>query len=258
MNVLQMFDLTGKTAIITGGGRGLGSQIAEGFAEAGANIVLCSRKLEACEEVAAELEAKDARTLAIKCDVTNAEDINTVVEETMNKFGSIDILVNNSGASWGAPALEMPIEAWKKVIDVNLTGTFLMSQAVGKVMAEQKSGRIINISSVAGLGGTHSDMMDTVGYNASKGALITMTKDLAVKWGKYNINVNAIAPGFFPTKMSKILIERGKDALIYMTPLGRLGNEDDLKGVAVFLASEASRYVTGDVVVVDGGKHAMI
>lgn len=259
MNVLQMFDLTGKTAIVTGGGRGLGAHIAQGLAEAGANIVLCSRKIEACTEVADHLNKEyGVETLALKCDITNAEDIHSVVSETLDKFEDIDILVNNSGASWGASALDMPLEAWNKVINTNLTGTFLMSQAVGKVMMEQKRGKIINIASVAGLGGTHADMMDTVGYNASKGAVLTLTKDLAVKWGKHNIHVNAIAPGFFPTKMSQVLLERGKDAIEYMTPLGRLGNDEDLKGVALFLASAASNYITGEVLVVDGGKHAMV
>lgn len=254
-----MFDLSGKTAIITGGGRGLGAQIAHGLAEAGANIVLCSRKIEACEEVAKHISKEcGVQTLSMKCDITSREDIHKVVSETLNKFETIDILVNNSGATWGASTLDMPLEAWNKVIDTNLTGTFLMSQAVGKVMVEQKQGKIINIASVAGLGGTHADMMDTVGYNASKGAVITLTKDLAVKWGKHNIHVNAIAPGFFPTKMSQVLLEQGKDAIEYMTPLGRLGNDEDLKGVALFLASSASNYVTGEVLVVDGGKHAMV
>ena len=259
MNVLQMFDLSGKTAIITGGGRGLGAQIAKGLAEAGANLVLCSRKIEACEEIASSLNDEyQIKTLALPCDITNPEEIHYVIKETINEFKTINILVNNSGASWGAPTLDMPLEAWNKVINTNLTGTFLMSQAVAKIMVKQKQGKIINIASVAGLGGTHADVMDTVGYNASKGAVITLTKDMAVKLGKHNIHVNAIAPGFFPTKMSQILIERGKDALEYMTPLGRLGNEEDLKGVALFLASDASNYITGEVLVVDGGKHAMI
>ena len=259
MNVLKMFDLTGKTAIITGGGRGLGAQIAESLAEAGANIVLCSRKKEACEEKADHLTKEyGIKTLVIQCNITNPEDIHHVIKETVSKFDTIDILVNNSGATWGAPTLEMPLEAWNKVIHTNLTGTFLMSQAVGNVMVKQRRGKIINITSVAGFGGTHPDIMDTVGYNASKGAVLTLTKDMAVKLGKHNIHVNAIAPGFFPTKMSKALIENGKDILEYMTPLGRLGNEEDLKGVALFLASDASNYITGEVLVVDGGKHAMI
>lgn len=257
MNVFKLFDLTGKTAIITGGGRGLGQQIAESFAEAGANLVLCSRKLEACEETAKELESLGVKTLALKCDVTNPEDVRSVIDETVRAFGSIDILVNNSGATWGAPVAEMPYEAWKKVLDVNVTGTFLMSQAAGKIMIEQNSGKIINIASVAGLGGTDPRYMDTIGYNTSKGAVITFTKDLAVKWGRHNINVNAIAPGFFPTKMSSVLIQHGKDAILASTPLNRFGSEHDLKGAALFLASNASSFVTGDVLIVDGGTHAM-
>ncbi|PLT28227.1 SDR family oxidoreductase [Peribacillus deserti] len=257
MNVMNLFDLKGKTAIITGGGRGLGAQIAEGLSEAGANVVLCSRKLEACEETAKRLKDNGAETLALQCDITNPEDVQKVIQETLLEFGRIDILVNNSGATWGAPAAEMPLESWKKVIDVNVTGTFLMSQAAGKVMIEQQSGKIINISSVAGLGGVDPRVMDTIGYNTSKGAVITFTKDLAVKWGKYNIHVNCIAPGFFPTKMSKAIIEHGRNPILETTPLGRFGSDDDLKGAALFLASNASDFVTGNVLIVDGGTHAM-
>jgi gluconate 5-dehydrogenase len=256
--VKELFDLTGKTAIITGGGRGLGKQIAEAYAESGVNVVLCSRKVEACQQTAERLQSiYGVKTAALPCDVTNPEDVQAVVDETMNKMGRIDILVNNSGASWGASAAEMPLDAWKKVIDVNVTGTFLMSQAVGKKMIEQKSGKIINIASIAGLGGTDPDYLDAIGYNTSKGAIITFTKDLAVKWGPYHIHVNAIAPGFFPTKMSKVVIEKGKDYWLSHTPLRRFGNEDDLKGAAIFLASKASDYVTGDVILVDGGAHAL-
>ncbi|MDG5472547.1 SDR family oxidoreductase [Jeotgalibacillus sp. ET6] len=257
MNVLELFNLTGKTALITGGGRGLGAQIAEGFAEAGANIAICSRKLEACHETADRLGELGVKTLALQCDISNPADVDRVVNQTVQHFGRIDILVNNSGATWGAPAEEMPYEAWQKVMNVNVTGTFLMSQAAGRKMIEQKEGKIINISSVAGLGGTDPRVMDTIGYNTSKGAVITLTKDLAVKWGKHNINVNAIAPGFFPTKMSKAIIENGKNPILEATPLKRFGTEDDLKGAALFLASKASAYVTGDVLVVDGGNHAM-
>ena len=163
--------------------------------------------------------------------------------------------MNNSGATWAAPVEEMPLEAWNKVMNVNVTGTFLMSQEVGKVMIKQKRGKIINIASVAGLMGTPS-IMQTIGYSTSKGAVITFTKELAVKWGKYNINVNAIAPGFFPTKMTKVLIERGKDEILAGTPLNRLGQDADLKGAALFLASSASDYITGDILTVDGGAHA--
>lgn len=255
MHIFDLFKLEGKTAIVTGGGRGLGAQIAKGFAEAGANVVVCSRKLETCEEMSEEIKQLGVDSLALKCDVTNPEDVNRVVEKTVEKFGTIDILVNNSGATWAAPVEEMPLEAWNKVMNVNVTGTFLMSQEVGKVMIKQKRGKIINIASVAGLMGT-PPIMQTIGYSTSKGAVITFTKELAVKWGKYNINVNAIAPGFFPTKMTKVLIERGKDEILAGTPLNRLGQDADLKGAALFLASSASDYITGDILTVDGGAHA--
>lgn len=256
MKVTDLFDLTGKTAIITGGGRGLGAQIATGFAEAGANVVLCSRKKEACDEVASQIEKLGVKALSFKCDITNPSDVQEVVNETYREFGAIDILVNNSGASWGAPAVDMPLEAWQKVMNVNVTGTFIMSQTTGRVMIEQGHGKIINIASVAGLGGTDPRVLDTVGYNTSKGAVITLTKDLAVKWGQHNINVNAIAPGFFPTKMTKGVLERGKNPILDSTPLKRLGSDDDLKGAAVFLASKASDFVTGNILIVDGGSHA--
>ncbi|MDF2858596.1 MAG: short-chain dehydrogenase/reductase family protein [Neobacillus sp.] len=257
MHIKQLFDLTGKVAIVTGGGRGLGQQIAEGFAEAGANVVVCSRKLEACVEVSEGLKKLGVDSLALKCDVTNPEDVNHVVKETLEKFGRIDILVNNSGATWGALVEEMPLEAWKKVVDVNVTGTFIMTQAVGKVMLEQKSGKIINIASVAGLKGSNPKYMNTIGYNTSKGAVITFTKDLAVKWGPSGIYVNAIAPGFFPTKMSKGLLEQGGSAILEGTPLRKYGSDSDIKGVALFLAAPASDFVTGDILVVDGGANAM-
>lgn len=257
MNVKELFDLTGKVAIVTGGGRGLGQQIAEGFAEAGANVVVCSRKLEACEKVSEGLKRLGVESFALKCDVTDPKDIKNVVERTVERFGRIDILVNNSGASWGAPVEDMPLEAWKKVMDVNVTGTFLMSQAVGRVMLEQKYGKIINIASVAGLKGSNPQYMNAIGYNSSKGAVITFTKDLAVKWGPSGIYVNAIAPGFFPTKMSKGLLEQGGEGILQGTPLRKFGSDHDLKGVALFLAAPASNFVTGDIVVVDGGAHAM-
>ena len=257
MHVSELFSLKGKVAIVTGGGRGLGEQIAIGFAEAGANVVVCSRRVEACEEVSGKLKEIGVESLAIKCDITNPEDVKSVVEQTVERFGRIDILVNNSGASWGAPAEEMPLEAWQKVLNVNVTGTFLMSQAAGKVMLEQGAGKIINIASVAGLKGSNPKVMDAIGYNASKGAVITFTKDLAAKWGPRGIFVNAIAPGFFPTKMSKGLLEKGGQAILEGTPLRKFGSDTDLKGVAVFLAASASDYITGDVVIVDGGTHVL-
>ena len=256
MKVLDLFKLEGKTAIVTGGARGLGAQIAKGYAEAGANVVICSRKLEACQEMSEEIKKLGVDSLAFACDVSKPDDVKKVVEETKAHFGTIDILVNNSGATWAAPVVDMPLEAWQKVMNVNINGTFLMSQEVGKVMIEQKEGKIINIASVAGLGGADPKYMDTIGYNTSKGAVITFTKDLAVKWGQHNINVNAIAPGFFPTKMSKGLLHHGKDRILEGTPLNRLGSEQDLIGPALLLASKASDYVSGDIVTVDGGAHA--
>ncbi|MGG4490704.1 SDR family oxidoreductase [Metabacillus idriensis] len=258
MHIKEMFDLTDKVAIITGGGRGLGEQMAEGFAQAGASLVLCSRKAAACEDVASRLRSEyGVKAIALSCDVTNSEDVKNAVKTALEEFGKIDILVNNSGATWGAPVQDMPLEAWNKVMNVNVTGTFLMSQEAGKHMMKQKSGKIINIASVAGLGGTDPRYMDTIAYNTSKGAVITFTKDLAVKWGQYNINVNAIAPGFFPTKMSQVIIENGKDHFLNITPLKRFGTDQDLKGAALFLAARASDFITGDVLVVDGGTHAM-
>ncbi|MGP1907309.1 SDR family oxidoreductase [Metabacillus sp. JX24] len=258
MHVKELFDLKDKVAIITGGGRGLGAQMAEGFAQAGASLVLCSRKASACEDTAQKLSSEyGVEAIALGCDVTNQEDVKKVVQTAVDTFGKIDILVNNSGASWGASVQDMPLDAWNKVMNVNVTGTFLMSQEAGRHMIRQKSGKIINIASVAGLGGTDPRYMDTIAYNTSKGAVITFTKDLAVKWGQYNINVNAIAPGFFPTKMSQVIIENGKDHFLNMTPLKRFGTDQDLKGAALFLAAKASDFMTGDVLVVDGGTHAM-
>ncbi|KEZ49907.1 MULTISPECIES: SDR family oxidoreductase [Metabacillus] len=258
MHIKELFDLKDKVAIITGGGRGLGAQMAEGFAQAGASLVLCSRKAAACEDTAQRLSSEyGIKAIALGCDVTNQADVKNVVQTAVDTFRKIDILVNNSGATWGAPVQDMPLDAWNKVMNVNVTGTFLMSQEAGKHMIQQKSGKIINIASVAGLGGTDPRYMDTIAYNTSKGAVITFTKDLAVKWGQYNINVNAIAPGFFPTKMSQVIIENGKDHFLNMTPLKRFGTDQDLKGAALFLAAKASDFMTGDVLVVDGGTHAM-
>lgn len=214
-------------------------------------------KKEACQQVADRLATTGVKTLALACDISQPEDIKNVVHQTIEKFGRIDILINNSGATWGAPVEEMPLEAWQKVMNINVTGTFLMSQEAGKEMIKQKAGKIINIASIAGLGGTDPQYMDTIGYNTSKGAVITFTKDLAVKWGQHNIQVNAIAPGFFPTKMSGAIMEQGKDYFLSQTPLKRFGSEADLKGAAVFLASAASNYITGDILTVDGGVHAM-
>jgi NAD(P)-dependent dehydrogenase (short-subunit alcohol dehydrogenase family) len=258
MNIQELFSLKGKTAIITGGGRGLGQQIAIAYAEAGANVVVCSRNLDACQQFTQSLSENGVRSIAFKCDVANPDDIQLVVDETMKEFGRIDILVNNSGTSWGAPALEMPVDKWDKVMDINLKAVFLFSQAVGKIMVEQKFGKIINIASIAGMGGQDPLVMDAIGYAASKGAVITLTKDLAVKLAPYNVHVNAIAPGFFPTKMAKAILDHSGEKILERTPAGRFGSNDDLKGPALFLASDASNYVYGHVLVVDGGTTASV
>jgi NAD(P)-dependent dehydrogenase (short-subunit alcohol dehydrogenase family) len=255
MNVKQLFDLTGRVAIVTGGSIGLGRQMAEGLAEMGANLVLCARKKERCQQAAEDLQKLGVKTLALACDVKNPADIQQVVDATVAQFGRIDILINNAGTSWGAPVEEMRLEHWNKVIETNLTGTFLFSQAVGKIMIGQRRGKIINIASVAGLRGA-SPEFQAIGYHASKGGVIIFTKDLACKWGIHNIQVNSIAPGWFPTNMSQVLIERNKDTFLKTIPLRRFGNEYDLKGAAVFLASAASDFVTGHVLVVDGGQSA--
>ena len=255
MNVKQLFDLTGRVAIVSGGSMGLGRQVAEGLAEMGANLVLCARKKERCDEVAEELRARGVQTLPLACDVRDRAAIHEVVKATLDKFGRIDILVNSAGVSWAAPVEDMTLEQWDKVISTNLTGTFLFCQAVGKAMLAQRSGKIINIASVAGLGGSSAELQ-AIGYHASKGGVIAFTKDLACKWAPHNIEVNAIAPGWFPTHMSEWVIEHRKESLLTKIPLNRFGSDHDLKGAAVFLASEASAYVTGHVLVVDGGLSA--
>lgn len=255
MNVKQLFDLTGRVAVVTGGSIGLGRQMAEGLAEMGANLVLCARKKERCEQAAKELQALGVKALALGCDVKNPLSVQELVDATISQFGRIDILINNAGTSWGAPIEEMRLEHWNKVMETNLTGTFLCCQAVGKFMTAQKRGAIINIASTAGLRGAPPEFQ-AIGYQASKGGVIAFTKDLARKWAIHNIRVNAIAPGWFPTRMSEVMIERNRETFLKGIPLGRFGSDQDLKGAAVFLASDASDFVTGDVLVVDGGQSA--
>lgn len=240
--------------MVTGGSIGLGRQVAQAFAEMGADVILCARKRERCEQAAKELQALGVSARAMGCDVTNADQVNDVVQTALTEFGRIDILVNNAGISWGAPFEEMRLADWHKVLETNLTGTFLFTQAVGKTMIERRRGKIINMASVAGLGGAPPEAVQATAYHASKGAVITLTKDLACKWAAHNIQVNALAPGWFPTHMSDWVITHKKDLLLESIPLKRFGGEDDLKGAAVFLASDASAYITGHVLVVDGGQ----
>src|SRR5215469_8777274 len=254
MNTLDLFRLDGKTAIITGGGRGLGQYFEEALSDAGANIVLCSRKLAACEEVQREIEARGGKALALSCDVTQQSEAAQIVETTQQHFGAIDILINNSGATWGASAEQMPLDKFDHVINVNIKGTFIMSQLVGKTMiARGQGGKIINIASVAGLVGGNPKYVQTVGYHVSKGAIVNMTRDLATSWARFGITVNAIAPGWFPTRMSQGLIKQYEKEMLTDIPLARFGKPDDLKGVTVFLASPAADYITGQTIAVDGG-----
>jgi NAD(P)-dependent dehydrogenase (short-subunit alcohol dehydrogenase family) len=255
MNSRQIFDLAGRVAIVTGGSVGLGRQMAEGLAEMGANLVLCARKTERCLKTAEELQQLGVQVLAMACDVKDQASIGEVVDATVSKFGRIDILINNAGTSWGAPVEDMTLAQWNKVVETNLTGTFLFSQAAGKVMIAQRRGKIINIASIAGLRGSPPEL-SAIGYTSSKGGIIAFTRDLACKWGMHGIRVNAIAPGWFPSDMSQKIIERHQEKLLASIPLGRFGGSQDLKGAAIFLASDASDFVTGHILVVDGGQSA--
>ena len=255
VNTKKLFDLSGRVAIVTGGSIGLGRQMAKGLAEMGANLVLCARKKERCEQAANELKQLGIKSLGFECDVKNPDHVRSVVEETHSQFGRIDILINNAGTAWGAPVEDMKLEHWNKVLETNLTGTFLFSQAAGKFMISQRRGKIINIASVAGMRGAPPEFQ-AIGYHASKGGVIAFTKDLACKWGIHNIQVNAIAPGWFPTHMSEVMIEKNRETFLKKIPLGRFGGDHDLKGAAVFLSSDASDFVTGHVLVVDGGQTA--
>jgi NAD(P)-dependent dehydrogenase (short-subunit alcohol dehydrogenase family) len=256
MSVRELFDLSGKTAIVTGGGTGIGRQMAEGLAEAGANLVLCARKAERCEQAAVELEQLGVRALGLGCDVRDPEQIEAVVRRTVDELGGVDVLVNNAGTVWGAAPEDMPLEGWQKVVDVNLTGVFLFAQAAGRVMIERGGGSIVNIASVSGLHGAPPEVVNTIVYHATKGGVIAFTRDLAWKWARHGIRANAIAPGWFPSDMSKFVLDRQGDDLARRIPLGRFGGPEDLKGAVIFLASPASAYVTGHTLVVDGGQSA--
>jgi NAD(P)-dependent dehydrogenase (short-subunit alcohol dehydrogenase family) len=252
--VHKLFDLTGRTALITGGSRGLGLQMAHALGEAGAKIMLSSRKAEDLEQAAAALQSAgiDARWIAADC--SKEEDTRRLADETLERMGAIDILVNNAGASWGSPAEDHPVAAWDKVMNLNVRGYFILSQQVARIaMIPKKRGRIINIASIAGLNGNPPEMQ-TLAYNTSKTAVIGFTHTLAAEWGKYNINVNAICPGFFMTKMAAGLITHlGEEKMAAKAPLGRLGDDDDLKGLALLYASEAGKHITGQWMAVDGG-----
>lgn len=253
MHLRDLFDLSGKVALVTGGSRGLGREMAVALGEAGARLVITARRRQWLDEAESELRERGFHCLAITCDVASEDQVQASVQRALEHFGRIDILVNNAGITWGAPALEMPLGKWRQVINVNVTGTFMMSQAVGRHMRDKGGGKIINVSSITGLRGLAHQVLDAVGYSTSKGAIVALTKDLAVKWARYNIQVNAIAPGFFPTRLTEFALSQSRERIIEAVPMGRLGQGDDLKGVVVFLASPASNYITGQVIAVDGG-----
>ncbi|MFP7299324.1 SDR family NAD(P)-dependent oxidoreductase [Neobacillus niacini] len=258
MSLAQLFNLNGQTAIVTGGGSGLGRVMALALAEAGANVVVCSRRLEVCEEVVKEIETLGKQALALAVDVTNPESVVHGLEKAVSHFGKIEILVNSSGTVFETPATEMPLKQWQAMLDTNVTGTFLMCQAVGKHMIENSYGKIINISSSIGFKGVDPEAVDSVGYTTSKGAVMTLTKDLAVKWGRHGVYVNSIAPGVFTTGMNNpeipgTLVHKAGPFIASQVPIRRLGSDNDLVGALLYFASAASNYCTGQILVLDGG-----
>ena len=255
----NLFDLDGRTALITGGSRGLGLQMAEALGDYGARLVISARKSEELEKAQAHLRARGIAVDWVAADGGQAESIGALADAALDKLGHIDILVNNAGASWGAPAEDYPTEAWDKVFNLNMRGLFLLTQQIAKrSMIPRQRGRIINIASIAGLRGNPPGAMKTIAYNTSKGALVNFTRTLAGEWGPYGITVNALAPGFFPTKMSQGLIAAvGEDTLKAFAPLQRFGDEEDLKGATLLFASEAGKHITGQILAVDGGVSAV-
>lgn len=255
----ELFSLAGKTALVTGGSRGLGLQMAEALGEQGARIVLSARKQAELDEAVAHLKARGVDASAIAVDLADDAQVQPFVDEAIKRLGHIDILINNAGASWGAPAEEYPVEAWDKVMNLNIRSIFLVTQAVGKLsMIPRRYGRIINISSIAGLAGNPPNTMKTIAYNTSKGAVINFTRTLAGEWGRYGITVNSIAPGFFPSKMTKgVLATIGEETLAKEAPLGRIGDDEDLKGATLLFASDAGKHITGQTLAVDGGVSAV-
>ncbi len=259
MSVRKLFDLSGRTALVTGGSRGLGLQIAEALGEMGARLMLTSRKADELEAAATQLRASGVDVGWVAADAARPDEIVRLVDETLARLDHVDILINNAGATWGAPAEDHPLDAWDKVMNLNVRGTFLLTQAIGRrSMIPRHSGRIVIVASIAGLRGNAPGTMKTLAYNTSKGALVNFTRALAGEWGPYGITVNALAPGFFPSKMTKgVLRQFGEDTLARHAPLQRLGGEEDLKGAALLFASDAGRHITGQVLAVDGGVSAV-
>ncbi len=255
MGIRQLLDLDGKVALITGGSRGIGLQMAEALGEMGARVALTARKQDELDEARGHLGALGIECHTVAGDLAQFATIPGMVDSVQQRFGPIDILVNNAGCNWAAPAEDYPDDGWRKVISLNIDAQFFLSREVGKrAMIPRRAGKIVNIASIAGLyGNPPAWEMQTIAYNTSKGALVNMTRALAAEWGKYNINVNAICPGFFASKMTQATLERIDRSVLDLTPLQRLGGAEDLKGPVLFFASEASRHVTGQVLAVDGG-----
>ena len=255
----QLFNLDGRTALVTGGSRGLGLQIAEALGEQGAKIILSARKQTELDDAVAQLKARGIEAGAVAADLSQEAAITALVDSTLERLGHIDILINNAGATWGAPAEDYPLEAWDKVMNLNIRSIFLLSQAVGKrSMIPRRYGRIVNVASIAGLFGNGPGTMQTIAYNTSKGAVVNFTRTLAGEWGTYGITVNALAPGFFPSKMTKGVLDRlGKDEIAAHAPLQRLGDDEDLKGAALLFASDAGKHITGQILAIDGGVAAV-
>jgi NAD(P)-dependent dehydrogenase (short-subunit alcohol dehydrogenase family) len=255
--VQKLFDLGGKTALVTGGSRGLGLQIAEALGEAGAKVFLTSRKAADLEEATAQLQAKGIDARWVAADMSRPEEIERVASQALERLGDIDILVNNAGATWGAPCEDYPLEAWDKVMNLNIRSIFLMSQQIGKrSMIPRRQGRIINLASIAGLAGSAD--MQFIAYGTSKGAVVNFTRTLAGEWGRHGITVNALAPGMFPSRMTRGTFEKlGEEALAKTAPLHRVGDDDDLKGAALLFASAAGKHITGQILAVDGGVSAV-
>ena len=251
MSVKQLLDLKGKVALVTGGSRGLGLQIAEALAEMGAKIAISARKKDELDQAVSRLGGEAS---AFVCDIGKREAIAPLADAVLKKFGCVDILVNNAGATWGAPAETHPLEAWDKLVNVNLSGAFVLTQIVAaKSMIPARWGRIINVASIAGLIGQDPRFAPTAAYTATKHGLVGLTRQLAAEWGVHGITVNAICPGFFPSKMTQATLETTGAQIREWTPNRRLGNDEDLKGLAVLLASEAGRHITGQAIAVDGG-----
>jgi NAD(P)-dependent dehydrogenase (short-subunit alcohol dehydrogenase family) len=251
MQVLNQFQLKNKVAIVTGAGRGIGQAIAIGLAEAGADVALLARTEDDLDSTARMIRDMGKKALVVPTDVTSRTAVLEAVEKTKNAFGQIDILINNAGMNIRSKAFDVTDEEWNQIMDTNLKSAFMMSQEVGKVMKEQVSGRIITISSVAGTVALRTG----VAYAATKAALIQMTKVLAMEWGSYNIQVNAIGPWYFRTPLTEGLLQDPNylAEIKAVTPLNRVGELPEIVGPAVFLSSEAASYITGQTLFVDGG-----